>query len=95
VIVDNIDTMAPIIGVAIKFNNRCWVLPKPNRHHHVIRKIAQTNGKGIDGPDIQGFYDSNGKFLNRKDALKVALHFGQVLDVSKLRGDNLYSEDLW
>ena len=27
-------------------------MPKPCRHHHVIREIAAHNGVGIKGPDL-------------------------------------------
>ena len=40
-----------ITHVAIKYNGVVYSLPKPNRHHHVIRSIPG----GIAGPDVQGF----------------------------------------
>ena len=44
---------------------------------------------------IQGFVTSNGRFVDRKEALIIALENDQVLDKSQIRGDNLYSEDLY
>jgi hypothetical protein len=38
---------------------------------------------------------SNGRFVDRKEALIIALENDQVLDKSQIRGDNLYSEDLY
>lgn len=89
------ELLSPIVGVAIKYDGKVYSLPKPNRHHNVIRMIAEENGCGIQGPDIQGFIDADGYFWNRKQALAIALSFDQILDKSKIRGDRLYSEDLW
>lgn len=83
----------PIVGVAIKYNGIIYYLPRPNRHHHVIRMIG-----GISGPDTQGFYDFRGNFLDRKQAYIRAIATGQLKrDPSPLKyqGDELFSEDLW
>ena len=91
-------TGKPIVGVAVFFDGICWKLPKPNRHHDVIRLIKTINGIGINGPDIQGFYDSEFNFLNRRDAYRRALQTGQLKrdpDPKKYQGQDLYSEDLW
>lgn len=45
--------------------------------------------------NIQGFVTSNGRFVDRKEALIIALENYQVLDKSQIRGDELYSEDLY
>ncbi|CAB4134459.1 hypothetical protein UFOVP273_78 [uncultured Caudovirales phage] len=87
--------LSPIIGVAIKYDGKIYSLPSPNRHHDVIRMIAQENGVGIQGPDIQGFVDEEGYFLDRRQALVVAMHFDQVINPKSIRGERLYSEDLW
>lgn len=44
---------------------------------------------------IQGFVTTEGRFVDRKEALKIALDNDQVLDKSQIRGDNLYSEDIY
>lgn len=44
---------------------------------------------------IQGFITSNCRFVDRKEALIIALENDQVLDKSQIRGDELYSEDLY
>lgn len=46
-------------------------------------------------PNHQGFLTSKGRFVNRKEALIIALENEQVIDKSQIRGDNLYSEDLY
>ncbi len=46
-------------------------------------------------PNHQGFITSKGRFVDRKEGLKIALMNNQVIDKSDIRGDNLYSEDLY
>lgn len=83
-----------ITHVAIVFEGRTYSLPKPYRHHDVIRQIYEVTGKGMYGPDIQGFLDHNGTFLNRKQALEVAISCEQLIDENIISG-RLYSENLW
>jgi hypothetical protein len=62
--------MFPITHVAIRFRGKVWSLPAPNRHHDVIRLIAEETGvESVDGGCTQGFLDSAGRYLNRKEAL--------------------------
>lgn len=44
---------------------------------------------------IQGFVTSYGRFVDRREALTIALENDQILDLSEVRGDQLYSEDLY
>ena len=44
---------------------------------------------------VQGFVTTSGRFVNRRDALIIALENNQVLDKREIRGDELYSEDLY
>lgn len=87
--------MITIEKVAIKYKGKVYSLPKPNRHHNVIKLIYDETGKPIDGTDIQGFIDSENNFLNRKDALIVAKKTNQILDLNNIRANELFSEDLW
>lgn len=90
-----------ILGVAVIFNCTMYCLPKPNRHHHVLRMIRNTspkNEKGLYGPDQQGFYDANGLFLDREKAYIRAKETGQLQrdpNPLKYQGNQLFSEDLW
>jgi hypothetical protein len=81
-----------ITHVAIKYNEVIHCLPKPNRHHHVVRYIG-----GIKGPDIQGFLDDQGNFLTRRQAFIHATASGQIKarQPGEYNSDELYSEDLW
>lgn len=87
--------MLKIVSVAIRFDGKVWSLPSPARHHDVIRLIAESNGIGINGPDVQGFISSDGKFVGREKALKIALAVNQVLNINDVRAGQLFSEDLW
>jgi len=52
-------------------------------------------GKHVSrSPYHQGFLTSEGRFVDRKEALKIALENNQILDMSQVRGNNLYSEDI-
>ena len=90
---------APITHVAIRYKGKVWSLPAPNRHHHVIRMIAdETGDKYIDCRDAngdQGFLDADGRYLDRKQALVLALCNKQVKDENDIRCGMLFSEDLW
>ena len=44
---------------------------------------------------IQGFVTTEGRFVGREEALKIALENNQVIDESEIRGDRLFSEDLY
>lgn len=85
----------PIMGVAIQYDGKIYSLPAPNRHHHVIRMIAAENGVGIAGPDVQGFYDTNNLFMTREEALDAAILWGQLKQGTIIKGNRLFSEDLW
>jgi hypothetical protein len=87
-----------ITHVAIKYDGKIYSLPAPNRHHNVIRMIAEENGVGIIGPDVQGFLDDKGNFLDRHNGYIYAQANGQLKRMPGpqfYQGDDLYSEDLW
>ena len=83
-----------IVGVAIKLE--CGVimsLPKPARHHDIIREVGQTfEGKGKSIVGTQGFMLADGRFVNRKQAVFFAVDAGQIEAPER---SELYSEDLW
>lgn len=86
-----------ITHVAIRFDGVTYSLPKPNRHHHVIRHIVDTtDAKYVDARgDDEGFLDENGKYYNRKEALAHALEHKQVKNLNDIRCGKLFSEDVW
>lgn len=85
-----------IIGVAIKHRDIMICLPKPNRHHDCIRYACDV--LGIKPPicglmSSQGFYTSDGVFLDRKEGLAYVKLNNQL--INKQAHTNLFSEDLW
>lgn len=88
-----------ILGVAFKFANGETVeLPKPNRHHHIIRHLHDTDrGNGLAGTKhTQGFVDEKGNFLDREEAARHAREIGQIGAVKRTNPQHvLFSEDLW
>lgn len=90
-------TYPRITHVAIRYRGTTYSLPPPNRHHNVIRLIAETLGiKYVDArDDDQGFLDENGQYLRRKPALRVASANNQLREGVPVIGGRLYSENLW
>jgi hypothetical protein len=94
-----------ITHVAIRFQDRIWSLPRPYRHHHVMRTIswlAKEFGEYtkevcecIDSHgDDQGFLDASGSYLTRKEAFINASANDQIKN-GELIGSILTSEDIW
>lgn len=95
--VDERKDVAPetVDRAAIRFLGEVFSLPRPKRHHDVIRHIISRR------PDMttvaggtQGFITSNGRFVDRGEALVIAVRQNQI----KVKTGNpaqLYSEDLW
>lgn len=74
---------------------KVWSLPRPNRHHDVIRHMRESGYDGpVNGVDQQGFILSSGQFCRRKAALRVAEKAGQIKG-SRTIANVLTSEDLW
>lgn len=88
---------APLTHVAIRFRDKVWSLPRPYRHHHVIRMICwlDPDVDHVDGHgDDQGFLDATGRYLTRKQAFVSASENDQIKN-GKIIGGVLTSEDLW
>ena len=83
-----------IIGVAIKHGDLVVGLPKPNRHHHVIKHLVKVLGinKPV-GHKGQSFYLADGTYINRQEARKLAIKSGQCSNPE--HSTELFSEDLW
>jgi len=88
---------APITHVALRFEGEVFALPRPNRHHDLVRAIVRQLGVShVDVPlEDEGFLDETGRFLNRKQALVSALVNNQVAKPEEVRLDMLMSEDVW
>lgn len=100
-----------ITHVAIRTSTRIWTLPRPFRHHHILRlmqAVAELKGVTISrrtSPRDQGFVTDTGQFLEREPALQYAQEHGQYMSdeayCARHRQDQrphlrqLFSEDLW
>ena len=83
-------TMETITQAAILLEGKVWT---GRRHCHIIAEIAaSTNICPVRG--IQGFVTSACRFVDRKEAAKLALASGQVNHL-KFQPDELFSEDVW
>jgi hypothetical protein len=91
-----------IVAAAIKQDGMVCFVPRPGRHHHVIRAMA-TAGIPIPINGQQGFVTSDGLFVDRRRARKIAAQAGQIIKSYigpegvpfKREHDELFSEDLW
>jgi hypothetical protein len=86
-----------IISAALKIGEAIISMPRPNRHHNLLREIfLQTDGSNLGKRAIQGFLTDEGTFLTREEAFVVALRFGLFKWGSKPHSSHiLFSEDLW
>lgn len=61
------------------------------RHHNIL-----WQGKHVSrNPHHQGFLTNTGRYVGRQEGLTIALLANQVLDMKEVRGDLLFSEDLY
>lgn len=96
-----LENNVPIIThVAVYLPNMEQVLylPRPFRHHHLLRtdafkELNITHGNKVY-PDIQGFIKNGDEFVPRDVALEIATHANQLED-KVVHGKRLFSENLW
>lgn len=84
-----------ITGVAILTKAGAMIsLPRPHRHHHIF---ALASFLGIDmNEGRQGFTTTNGAFVNRTEAQRLAIAHGQENRRSgNADSKELFSEDVW
>lgn len=83
-----------ITGVAIKHSDgRIFQLPRPFRHHHVIKVMAQVCELPTPITGEQGFVTEEGLFIDRRLAADLAL-IAEIVE-ELIDPPNLCSEDLW
>lgn len=83
-----------ITHVAVRWGDKVFAAPKPNRHHDILHPLVKTLGHDYE----EGFLNDRGEFLNRKNALLLATESGQLnrrQGAQFYQGPELYSEDLW
>lgn len=89
---------APIISAAVLHNGIIHSMPAPNRHHNIVHAMnGEREAKGLllIAHGEQGFLDTNGNFLDREKAAKVAEFWSQIKSRELIAAPKLYSEDLW
>ena len=68
-------------------------------HRHgqcIYTKCAVTGLRDAEsGENEQGFLTSKNRFVSREEGLIIALREGQVIDIKEIRGNRLFSEDLY
>ena len=96
-----------IEGVAVRFQHEGGEvevrLPKPNRHCDCFKYAADVLGLPLGshtGSENQGFYDSIGRYHDRKDAMIQVKMTGQKMIPDWQTGKvntsiALFSEDVW
>jgi len=97
-VADRIRAEEIIICSAIKVND---IIFRGHRHCHCFAAMNDQLSWSSTREQIgklnteQGFITSKNRFVDRKDALQIAIKNNQVLDKDNVRGDQLYSEDLY
>ena len=68
-----------------------------HRHGQCLNVKGAVTGlrDAESGKYIQGFLTSKNRFVDREEALQIALKENQVLNIHNIRGNRLYSEDLY
>lgn len=87
-----------IVGVALMAPTAgLHVLARPNRHHDVINMMIKLGRRQQAFMAEQGFVTNHGRYVNRREALAIALAAQQVSeDLRPVPGlPELFSEDLW
>lgn len=82
-----------ITHVAIIIDGEVQSLPKPNRHHNIIKLFPMPKHKQGE----QGFIDDRRGFVGRHEALCIVLGYKQELRFGEFCDPQhgLFSEDLW
>lgn len=67
------------------------------RHINCISiKCAVTGLRDSEsGVNVQGFLTNKNRFVDRTEALEIAASADQILDYDQIRGNKLFSEDLY
>lgn len=81
-----------ILTAAIRQDGVIYTLPRPARHHDIIKYMCVE--KGVKPPVLgeQGFIDDYEGFVGRRSALRIAMKCNQVKDECIPK---LFSEDMW
>ena len=93
--VEQLKTLGKIVGVAIiSHEGKVISLPKPNRHHNVIKHMVKELKHPIPITGQQGFITENGTYVDRVSAKYIARYHKQLLPLASDL-DELFSECAW
>jgi hypothetical protein len=67
---------------------------RPGRHHTAMHGLHVLTGHQTGADDEQGFITSDGFFVGREEAYRIASEAGQIVDKHGPE-DVLFSEDMW
>lgn len=68
--------------------------PIPGRHHTIITGLFLLTNHTTRAEDEQGFLTSEGRFVDRETACRIAREAGQI-KTKHGPADTLFSEDMW
>jgi hypothetical protein len=80
--------------VAIKTPSGVWSLPCPPNSHYVVAVWMAKSGIEFPLMNDQGFVTDSGRFVEREEAMRIAIDSGQVSKERYSADDELFSEDL-
>ena len=73
-----------------------------HRHHNCIMIFSQIVGfpyseesLKLQNTEVQGFLTNTNRFIDRVEALEIAKKENQIKDLGQVRGNKLFSEDLY
>lgn len=84
-----------VLQAAIRAGGAVHALAPPARHHTIIHQLAEQGFRGLSHPDGQGFVLSDGRFVDRQTAYRVAVAAGQLANGAGHVPGMLFTEDLW
>jgi hypothetical protein len=97
---DEMEQLAPkpiptIVTAALRCEDGIvYCLDAPARHHDVIRRLASTGViTAVIASCEQGFLTSDGRFVDRREAKRIAFTAGQLKQ--ETHPTELFSEDVW
>jgi hypothetical protein len=83
-----------IAAAAVQWDGVTYSLPRPARHGQILHSLEDVLSADKLPYVTQGFITSEGRFVNRVQALQIAHQARQI--IKKTGGDrDLFSEDVW
>jgi len=71
-----------------------YTVSRPGRHPDIISYMAALRRAGLRNTKRQGYITSHGRFVNRKDGLRIAEAAKQIIHKHPAYWE-LYTEDMW